>query len=260
MPSPIDKGGTSKSRNVAVLDLTYEENISSVHQGSETHDIHMNDSEPVKANQPSRSTEMDSHKKETVRFFNLDKDKFYIYKSVYVYMEKTNSQLMGRLHPMHVGHILHKKLNVQNITSIEKVGLNRVKVGLKTPLDANKLISNPLLNAENLKAYIPNNLLLTKGLLRFVDTSFDDEYLKNNIESNFKILDINRLKRRVTSPEGKSCFVPRQLVVLTFEGNILPKEVIINSVICPVEPYVQRVIQCFIKSVPQFKGTMHKLL
>ena len=32
---------------------------------------------------------------------------------------------------------------------------------------------------------------------------------------------------------------------LTFEGNVLPSHVVINSVIFIVEPYIQRVIQCF---------------
>lgn len=253
-PPPIDKGGTIKTiktnSNVQILDLTYEENTnSSVHRYTEPQESDMDYSEATvignseghTANTPSQT--ISATKNPLPRFFNLNKDKYYN-DNIYVYIEKTNDQNAGRLHPMYIGHILHKKLNIKNITTIEKVGFNRIKVGLKTALDANNLIKNELLEQEHLKAFIPNNLLVRKGVIKFVDTSFDEDYLMDNIETDHKILSVNRLKRKVLI-ENKISYVPRQVVILTFEGNKLPNEVYINRVVCPVEPYVQRVIQCF---------------
>ena len=180
-----------------------------------------------------------------IKLFNLQQSNKYNQQNIYVYIEKTNSQNLGRLHPMIVGHILHNKLNLKNnITSIEKSGINRVRVGIKTLEQANKLISNPALANENLKAFIPNNLLYRKGIIKDVDTSFDEEYLKSNIESLCTVTSVNRFKRKVVDKEEVK-FVPGHVVCLTFEGNVLPNYVKINSVIFSVEPHIQRVIQCF---------------
>ncbi|CAH1985069.1 unnamed protein product [Acanthoscelides obtectus] len=59
--------------------------------------------------------------------FNLQKPKQYS-DSIYVFVEKINTENIGTLHPMAIGHIFHKKLNIPNIVNIEKVGRNRIKV------------------------------------------------------------------------------------------------------------------------------------
>lgn len=82
---------------------------------------------------------------------------------------------------MNVGHILHKKLHIQNIIKKDRVVLNRIQVQSKSTRDANKLINNKELEKENSNAYIPNNLLSRKGVIRNVDTMFDEKYLFSNI-------------------------------------------------------------------------------
>lgn len=241
-PPPLDKGGTIKNKNVQVLDLTYEEPTSPNLICNDLQDSPMTNAQ---GNIPdSQNQTISTAKNPLPKFFNVNTDKYYNDKNIYVYIEKNNEQNIGRLHPMYIGHILHKKLNIKNITTIEKVGFNRIKVGLKTIVDANNLIKNELLQQEDLKAFIPNNLLVRKGVIKFVDTRFDEDYLVDNIKSGCKILAVNRLKRKVIN-ENQTTYVPRQIVVLTFEGNKLPNEVYINSVVCPVEPFIQRVVQCF---------------
>lgn len=181
---------------------------------------------------------------EKIKEFNLQKPQIYSDK-IYVFLEKTNNENIGRLHPMVVGHILHRKLNIPNILKIEKVGRNRVRVELKSIKDANNLVNNSHLKTENLKAFIPKNLLERKGIVRYVDTIFDDKYLFENIMSPYRITEVSRFKRKVTSTDGETHFVPKQTILLTFEGNVLPKVVYINYVSCVVEPYVQRVVQCY---------------
>lgn len=185
----------------------------------------------------------DSQKMTTPKLFSEDADK-YNTDFIYVFIEKTNQQNMGRLHPLLVGHILHKKLCVKNIISIKSVGRNRIKVHLNSTKDANALVSNKLLEAENLRAFIPNHLLEKKGLIRGVDTFFDTNYLKSNIISNVNILELQRMQRK-TEKEGKEIYVPKQTIIITFEGNTLPNEVVINSVMFPVELFYGKVTQCY---------------
>ena len=45
--------------------------------------------------------------------------------------------------------------------------------------------------------------------------------------------------------DNKPILVPKQSMIVTFEGNVLPNEVIINSVVFPVELFFGKVIQCY---------------
>ena len=94
-----------------------------------------------------------------------------------------------------------------------------------------------------MKAFIPNSLLSRKGIIRGVDTFFDESYLKNNISSKLTITNIQRIKRKKILNDNEPTLIPTQTVVLTFEGNTLPSHVTINSVIFEVETYIQRVVQ-----------------
>lgn len=126
--------------------------------------------------------------------FNINKS--YLYSdNVYVFIEKLNTDNIGRLHPMAVGHILHQKLKISNIKRIQKVGKNRVRVQLETLKDANNLINNKELNNENLKAFIPNNLLERKGVIKEVDTIFNEEYLLKNIITTSTVTEVRRFKK-----------------------------------------------------------------
>lgn len=97
----------------------------------------------------------DSEAKKTLPF-NTQKLRLYS-EDVYVFIKKTNEQTFGKLHPMQIGYILHKKLNIPNIKQTDLVGLNRVRVHLKSMFDANKLILNKCLASEELRAFIPNS-------------------------------------------------------------------------------------------------------
>lgn len=79
-----------------------------------------------------------------------------------------------------------------------------------------------------------------------VDTYFKEEYIKENIESNIKVVSVKRLKRKVFDETSKqNIFVDRQMVILTFLGNNIPDTVKINMVNFIVEPYIYPVVQCF---------------
>lgn len=178
-----------------------------------------------------------------IKLFDESSDK-YNNNSYFVYIESTEHDNLGRLHALKVGHLLHKKLSIKNIVEIKSIGKNRVRVQFKTKQDANRLVTNNLLSKENIKAYIPNHFLETKGLIRGIDTSFNNDYLLENIESLSKVTDITRMKKRIVE-NGQVTFVNKQSLIITFKGNRLPNEVRINSVIFPVECFYGRVTQCF---------------
>lgn len=62
--------------------------------------------------------------------------------------------------------------------------------------------------------------------------------------SPYRIMEVKRFQRKIIVNNERK-LIPKQTVLLTFEGNILASRVFINYVACKVEPYVQRVTQCF---------------
>lgn len=251
MNTPPDKGGGTPGNGTSAMDM----HMDMANENGRNPDNNQADTNTGPGNVFNSNNTADSRSQaipvvqgntktmESSKCFNLEKPLFYS-ESVYVFIEKVNEENIGRLHPMYVGHILHKKLNIQNITSIEKVGRNRIKVSLKNIIDANKLVMNPDLILENMRAYIPNNLLTRKGIIRGVDTMFNEEYLLNNIISSSTVTEVKRFKRKINI-DGEPTEIPRQTILLTFEGNKLPANIEINSVLCPVVPYIQKVIQCY---------------
>lgn len=163
----------------------------------------------------------------------------------YVYVESTDKNL-GRLYPIRVGHYLRINDNYKRaIVDIKIVGRNRVKVILNSRIAANKLIGNELLLKNNLVAYIPKFFTHRKGVIRFVDTFFSEDYLLNNIECDQKVIEVKRMKKKITdSNTGASTLVDRQVIIVSFFGTSLPKYIRINGVIFDVEGYIYPVIQC----------------
>ena len=247
-PSPEGGGKSSGTVDIAQAVLSDEEEYynTTFNRKADSNTMDINEATSNNTGEACRSAEtlvVTKEKKETIKLFNPDSDK-YNSNNIYVYIEKTNDQQIGRLHPLLVGHILHKKLCIKNIISIKSSGRNRIKVQVKSTKDANDLVNNRLLPPENLRAFIPNHLLEKKGLIRGVDTYFDNEYLKENIISSSKIFEVQRMQRKVEK-DSKTVYVPKQTVILTFDGNYLPNRVEINSVIFNVEPFYGRVTQCF---------------
>lgn len=251
MPPPPDgEGGPQKKTKDKIVNLTCAQSNSSIDltQGADT-DM---DTMPYSANSHTNTVNHSEDtsvrdnvlpKEKADKVFNLNNIHLYG-ESFYAYIESIDEKNIGRLHPMYIGHILLKKLNISNITSINSIGRNRIKVLMKSAIDVNNLVKNKQLASENLRAFIPNHLVERKGLIKGVDTRFDEKYILYNIISNNPVTEVKRMHRRV-SDEGVEKYVPRQLVIVAFEGNILPKYIVINSVHFVVEPFVGRVIQCY---------------
>ncbi|CAG9760340.1 unnamed protein product [Ceutorhynchus assimilis] len=133
---------------------------------------------------PTKQPDNDQPKK----MFNIFSDKYNI-KFIYVMIESTESENFGRIHPLK---------------------------------DANDLLSNSALKAEKLRAFIPNHILESKGIIRGVDTFFSEEYISTNIKSSSRLISVKRMEKNVTDKDGQSIKVKKQMVLLTFEEPMFP--------------------------------------
>lgn len=164
--------------------------------------------------------------------------------SVFVEHDEKN---LGRLFPVRVGHyLLECKEIASSIIDIKTVGLNRVRVVLKDYRSANQLVGNQVLRSHKLTAFIPKFYTQKKGVLKMVDTILSEDYLLKNIETTHKVMEVRRMTRKITDRNtGKEVSVKRQMIVVSFLGSELPKEVRIDNVNFPVEPFIHPVVQCF---------------
>lgn len=177
----------------------------------------------------------------------VDSDNFYGSNDVgpySVYVEHVEKSI-GRLFPVRVGHYLYRNNEFKKtILDIKAVGRNRVRVILNSIQSANALVNNEILKSNGLMAYIPKFYTQRKGIVRLVDTYFEEDYLKNAIECDRKVMEVRRMKKRIIDKEGKDALVKRQMIIVSFLGSTLPTKLRINGVIFPVEPYVYPVVQC----------------
>lgn len=163
----------------------------------------------------------------------------------FVFVEHEENNL-GRLFPVRVGHYLFCNQFFKNsITDIKPIGLNRVKVILNTAKSANLLVKHELLTSKKLISYIPKYFTQKKGIIRMVDTYLEEDYIQSNIVSSIKVVDVKRMTRRIVDKDNQSKIIKRQMVILTFLGSDIPKDVKLNLCNFPVEPYIYPVIQCY---------------
>lgn len=174
------------------------------------------------------------------KYRSIDKGPFY------VYLEHLNKNL-GRLFPIKIGYFLQESSEFKHdILDIKSIGLKRVKVEFKSYNVANSLVNHELIRKHKLIAFIPKFYTQKKGIVRMVDTFFEEDYLKNAIISETPVVEVKRMKRKVVNLETKeSSLISRQMIIVTFLGNRIPDSIKINLVKFNVEPYFSPVIQCF---------------
>ncbi|KAL0892980.1 hypothetical protein ABMA27_014648 [Loxostege sticticalis] len=157
-----------------------------------------------------------------------------------VHIQKVSSEPNENLtvHPVTFGFFL-KKNGIKNIIdgSLKKIGRNH----------ANSFIDCGALKVNNYKAFIPTFNVTRMGVVRGVPTEWSEEDIVNNISVPIgcgKILKARRLKRK-TIINGTAQFNPIETVVLTFDGQVLPKRVFLCFNSLPVDLYIYPTIQCY---------------
>lgn len=229
------------SNNVGKL-VDIHEDVPYTSTASSDKDIKISDSTNHKNNGP------DDINKRRERFDEFAKNKYRITDPApyYVYVEHAEKNV-GRLFPIRVGHFLYQSEEMrEGIVDIVPIGINRVKVVAKTYSMANKLVDHPSLVKNNLRSYIPTYFTQKKGVVKLVDTMFDNDYLWKNIISSQDVVDIKRLKKKLINREtGREELVDRQTIVVTFLGSTIPNKIRINLCTFPVEPWVYPVVKCY---------------
>ena len=136
---PSGPGGINQATpgNIKIIDCSYDDGMCVDVQNSSK-------PEQITTQTTSNTTTCGQQVNSTTSYsntFNLEKQHLYNKTNIYVLIEKTNDENIGRLHPMKIGDLLHHRLNLgDSITTIEKSGINRVKVGVKSVQIANNLI------------------------------------------------------------------------------------------------------------------------
>ncbi|CAF4911239.1 unnamed protein product [Pieris macdunnoughi] len=166
-----------------------------------------------------------------------------------VHAQKVSSDTdISSLHPVQFGYFL-KKNSFKNIIngSIKRVGRNRISLSFSDHKCANEFINNPCLARNNYKAFIPSFNVTRIGLVRGVPAEWSPEEILDNISlpvGSGGIIKIRRLNYKVRNsspPEWK----PSQTIVITFDGQTLPKHVFVCYNALPVELYAYPTIQCY---------------
>ncbi|KYN08458.1 hypothetical protein ALC62_00567 [Cyphomyrmex costatus] len=121
--------------------------------------------------------------------------------AVYVYSDKSSV-----IHFSVLAKIV-SEIARTDILSIKRLGSGKAIVEVRSALAANRLVINSAFAKYNIRVFIPAFKVLRTGIVRDVDQSLTIECIKDNIKSSAKILDIQRLNRRVTT-EGQISYLP----------------------------------------------------
>lgn len=155
------------------------------------------------------------------------------------------------LHPVVFGKYL-KRQNCDDIVngSVKKIGRNRVSLAFAHFTKANEFLSHSSLSENNFKAFIPTYNITRMGVVRGIPAEWSPEEVLENINVPFgcgKILKMRRLNYK-TMIDGSPTWKPSQSVVLTFDGQVLPKRIYMCYNALPVELYKFPTVQCYLCS------------
>lgn len=152
------------------------------------------------------------------------------------------------LHPITLGRILKQnKINNINNGSIKRIGRNRISMSFSNYVDANQFLNNKLLSENKLKAFIPSFSITRVGIVRGIPADWSPEEIMENITTPIgcgNIIKVRRINYKVIV-EGSPVWKPTQSVVISFDGQVLPKRIFICFTALPVDLYIFPTIQCY---------------
>lgn len=160
-----------------------------------------------------------------------------------VWIKKINLE-GSELNAYKVGSILYK--DYPNIVDIRKRGKYNVEVMCKNYIDANAIIDDVNLKKHGLETFVPVYKKFRQGIVKNIPVDISEQSILNACESPAKVMDVRRLNRRNTNSTSDSDrWIPSKTILITFEGQMLPSEIIILKVNTEVIPYVKKPMQCF---------------
>lgn len=107
-----------------------------------------------------------------------------------------------------------KRLKVEGISEIKKISQKELKIIFSSKETASAFLRGNIPNVLKLNAYIPKYSITKVGIIFDIPAKLDDNYLRQNLESDLPIVDIYRCqKRKFTSDKhgGTSVDCPEYL-------------------------------------------------
>lgn len=152
------------------------------------------------------------------------------------------------LHPIEFGRFL-KRNNFKNVVdgSLKRLGRNRLSISFSSFSDANTFVEHDSITANSYKAFIPSFTVTRIGIVRGIPAEWTAEEILANIslpQGCGEVLKIRRLKKKVTL-NGQIVFNNIETVVMTFDGQVLPKRIYMCYNSLPVDLYIFPTIQCY---------------
>ena len=138
-------------------------------------------------------------------------------------------------------HSQFSSINIKDVRVNKKKNL--IVVEAKEPEAAlfEELVKVDKLGKWSVKCYLPKNEYYKAGVISPISIDADLEQIKDNIQQQFKVQDIMRLKRR--NPTG--IWEPSLTVKLVFAEEQLPTDVKIGYSFYKIRPYIGEPLQCF---------------
>ncbi|KAL0895859.1 hypothetical protein ABMA27_011882 [Loxostege sticticalis] len=131
--------------------------------------------------------------------------------------------------------------------SVKQIGRSKISISFSNFNHANLFLTHNSLVANNYKAFIPSFNVTRMGLVRGIPAEWSPEEIMENItvpDDCGKIIKVRRLNYK-TFVDGNPLWKPSQSIVLTFDGQVLPKRIFMCYNALPVELYIFPTIQCY---------------
>ena len=144
-----------------------------------------------------------------------------------------------------IGRVLYKSYKDFEVKRKNKF---QSEILFKNFNEANKLLNDKSLVKHNIECFLPKYRVERKGIVRHIPADIKEDDILEACKSDpgMAVSAVRRLNRRnkfATSQEDK--WIPSETVLLTFEGQNLPKNLFIFNVRTNVEAYVQKPRQCY---------------
>lgn len=124
----------------------------------------------------------------------------------------------------------------------KKVG-QKILISFTSPQVANAMLTHQLLRDHKLIAYIPQFKTMRQGIIKGVPLDYSPEEIIEDITSPVAIKSATRLNRFFRI-ENQPHHKPTQSILLTFEGQDLPKVVTLWHTRLEVHPFISPVKRC----------------
>ncbi|XP_028156803.1 uncharacterized protein LOC114366544 isoform X2 [Ostrinia furnacalis] len=167
---------------------------------------------------------------------------------VHVQKIETSPNEGPSMHALSFGKFL-KQNSFQCIVngSVKQIGRNKISISFSNFNHANLFLTHNSLVTKNYKAFIPSFNVTRMGLVRSIPADWSPEEIIENItvpDDCGKIIKVRRLNYKVFV-DGAPIWKPSQSIVLTFDGQVLPKRIFMCYNALPVELYIFPTIQCY---------------